>query len=218
VNLNPSTTLPGDQGPALGLSFRERLRVDPEQRLTALFSKAGIRTKSRRSLGAAAWVKNILIGGLIIIAGAVAAFYLFQSEEKKVRKQFRLLSEWVSKDAGENLIIMAHKTKSIGTLFDESCKLKSPFESISGIYTPEEISSYAARGRLYCSQLSLKFYDISIRFPEKGLAKVTLTAKLTGRSSSGEHFDETHELECSLKKIEKRWLFSEFEVVEVLRK
>ena len=163
-------------------------------------------------------IKNILIAGLVIIVGAVAAFYLFQSEEKKVRKQFRLLSEWVSKDAGENLIVMAHKTKSIGTLFAENCRLKSPFESISGVYTPEEITSYAARGRIHCSQLSLKFYDLSIRFPEKSVARVTLTAKLAGRSSSGESFDETREIECSLKKVEKRWLFSEFEVVEVLRK
>jgi hypothetical protein len=218
VKVNPSTPRPGAQELALGLNSHQRLRVDPERRFTTPPSKAGIRMTPRRSLGAAEWVKKILIAGLVIIVGAVAAFYLFQSEEKKVRKQFRLLSEWVSKGAGENLIIMAHKTKSIGTLFAESCGLKSPFESISGTCTPEEITSYAARGRIHCSQLSLKFYDIRIRFPEKGLAKVTLTAKLTGRSSSGERFDETHELECSLKKIEKRWLFSEFEVVEVLRK
>ena len=163
-------------------------------------------------------IKNILIAGLVIIVGAAAAFYLFQSEEKKVKKQFHLLSEWVSKDAGENLITMARKTKSIGTLFAESCVLKSPFESVSGTYTPEEIVSYAARGRIHCSQLSLKFYDIRIRFPEKGLARATLTFKLTGRSTWGESFDETRELECSLKKIDKKWLFSDFEVVEVLRK
>lgn len=163
-------------------------------------------------------VKHILIASLVVIAGTVTFLYFFQNEEKKVRKQFRLLSEWVSKDPGENMIIMAHKTKSIGTLFAGKCKLKTPFESISGSYTPEEISSYAARGRLQSSQLSLKFYDLSIRFPERGVARVTLTASLTGRSSSGESFNEAHELECGLKKIEKRWLFSEFEVVEVLKK
>jgi hypothetical protein len=30
--------------------------------------------------------------------------------------------------------------------------------------------------------------------------------------------DETHELECALKKIENKWLFSYLEVVEVLKK
>jgi len=64
----------------------------------------------------------------------------------------------------------------------------------------------------------LKFYDLNIAFPEKGIARVTLTAKLTGKLTVGEYVDETHELESLLKKIEKKWLFSKFEVVEVLKK
>ena len=100
----------------------------------------------------------------------------------------------------------------------ERVNSKSPSYSFSGSYTPEEISGYAARGRLFCSQLYLKFYDLVIAFPEMGIAKVTLTAKLTGKSNVGEYIDETHELEFVLKKIEKRWLFSKFEVVEVLKK
>jgi hypothetical protein len=64
----------------------------------------------------------------------------------------------------------------------------------------------------------LKFYDSDIAFPEKGVAKVTLTARLTGKSTAGEQMDETRELECLLRKIEKKWLFSQIEVVEVLKK
>jgi hypothetical protein len=45
-----------------------------------------------------------------------------------------------------------------------------------------------------------------------------LTAKLTGKLNVGEYIDETHELESTLRKIEKRWPFSKFEVVEVLKK
>jgi hypothetical protein len=64
----------------------------------------------------------------------------------------------------------------------------------------------------------LQFYDLDVSFPEKGMAKVTLTGKLTGRLTSGEYVDETHELECLLKKIENKWLFSDVEVVEILKK
>ena len=82
----------------------------------------------------------------------------------------------------------------------------------------EEISTYAASARSHFSQLHLKFYDFHITFPEKGLAKVTLTARLTGKSTVGEQADETRELDCVLKKIESKWLFSEIEIVEVLKK
>src|SRR4030043_1795866 len=107
---------------------------------------------------------------------------------------------------------MANKTRNLGSLFTEKFELKTEIESMSGSYSPEEISGYAARGRLMFSYLSLSFYDLGISFPEKGIAKVTLTARLKGRSTTGENFDETHELECILRKIEKKWLFSHVEI------
>jgi hypothetical protein len=64
----------------------------------------------------------------------------------------------------------------------------------------------------------LTFYDFNIAFPEKEITQVTLTARLRGRSTAGEQVDETRELECDLKKGEKKWLFSSIEVVEVLKK
>jgi hypothetical protein len=66
--------------------------------------------------------------------------------------------------------------------------------------------------------LTLKFYDVSIRFPEKGAASVTLTASLKGKTAVGDLVDETREVQCVLKKVDKKWLFSEVEVVEVLKK
>lgn len=113
---------------------------------------------------------------------------------------------------------MAHKAKSIGTLFDQTCEFKIPAYSFSGSYTPEEISGYATQGRLSFSQLDLRFYDLQIVFPEKEIARVTFTARLTGKLAVGESVNEAHEVESILKKIEKRWLFSQFEAVEVLKK
>ena len=100
----------------------------------------------------------------------------------------------------------------------DSSLVKIPAYSFSGNYTPEEISGYASSGRLSLSQLDLKFYDLDITFPEEGVAKVSLTARVIGKSSSGEYIDEAHELESLLKKVEKKWLFSKVEVVEVLKK
>jgi len=163
-------------------------------------------------------VKTVTLGLLIVILGAGAASYLFPTEEKKVRKQFHLLSEQVSKKGGESPLALARKTRNLGTLFAEKCKVKTYLESFSGIYTPEEISGYAARGRLQFTELNLKFYDITIIFPEKEVAKVDLTARVKGRLTSGEDLDETHELACVLKKIENRWRFTDIEMVEVLKK
>jgi hypothetical protein len=166
-------------------------------------------------------IKTILIAVsvlLMVMVAILATVFFFPSEEKKVKKQFALLSEWVSKEPGESAFTMAHKIKSIGTLFAESCDLIAPVHSLSGTYSREEISSLALQSRAQFFDLSLKFYDLNISFPEKGVAKVNLTGKLKGKSTLGETVDETRELDCLLKKIEKKWRFSQFEVIEVLKK
>jgi len=162
--------------------------------------------------------RYLLIGMLMVILGSVIAIALFPSEEKRIKRQFSLLSEWVSKSREENAFTLLQKMRGIGTLFDEHCELKTDYPSLSGSYTREEISAYIGGARSHVSQLSLRFYDLQIVFPERDVAKVTLTARLTGRSTAGEQIDEIRELECLLKKIEKKWLFSQIEVIEVLKK
>jgi len=163
-------------------------------------------------------IKYILIGVLIVILGILAAVIFFPNEEKRVKKQFNRLSEWVSRPPDENTFTLLQKMKNIGTLFDEHCELKAPDQSLSGSYRREEISTYAGSARSHFSQLDLKFSDFHIVFPEKEISKITLTARLTGRSTAGEQVDETRELECILKKIENKWLFVGIEIVEVLKK
>ena len=163
-------------------------------------------------------MKYLLVAALIVVAGIVLVITLIPSEEKSVKRQFHLLSEWVSKSSEENALTMLQKMKNIGTLFDEHCEMKIPDQSLSGSYTRQEVSTYAGTARSYVSQLDLKFYDLRIVFPEKEIARVNLTARLTGRSTAGERMDETRELECVLRKIDKKWLFSQIEVIEVLKK
>jgi hypothetical protein len=163
-------------------------------------------------------VKYLIVALLIGIIGILAAFLFFPNEEKKVKQKFTLLSEHMSKDSGENTFMMANKIKGISALFGENCNFIVSDYSLSGNYTREEISGIALRGRAHFSTLGLKFYDLKVSFPEKDLAQANLTARLTGKSVHGEHVDETRELICLLKKVEKKWLFSSLEVIEVLKR
>jgi hypothetical protein len=163
-------------------------------------------------------IKYLIVALLIGIVGILATFLFFPNEEKKVKKRFVLLSEQMSKDSGENTFVMANKIKGISALFGENCNFAVSDYSLSGNYTREEISGIALRGRAHFSTLGLKFYDLKVSFPEKDLAQVNSTARLTGKSVYGEHVDETRELICLLKKVEKKWLFNSFEVIEVLKR
>ena len=163
-------------------------------------------------------IKYLLVGVVMVIIGIVLAATVFPSEEKRVKKRFYLLSEWVSKSPEESALIMLQKMKDIGTLFLEPCELKAPNESLSGSYTRQEISAYAGSVRSHFFKLSLRLYDLHVAFPEKEVAKVTLTARVIGKSKTGEQVDDIRELDCLLKKIDRKWFFNQIEVIEVLKK
>ena len=160
--------------------------------------------------------RHIIIGLLVVIIGIFVVRYILQSEERKVKKRFDLLSEWVSKDRNESNFTMAKKTLSIGTLFASNCVLETDVDSITGTYTPGEISSLAARLRSDFSVVSLRFYDLDIRFPDPDTAEAILTAQLSGGSKTRGSIDDVFELESGLKKLEDKWFFAAFKVVEVL--
>jgi hypothetical protein len=162
--------------------------------------------------------KHPVIAVLLFILGVLAVLILFPSEEKKVRKQFKTLSNVVSKETGENVFTTARKAQQIVPLFDENCELIIPADSVSAYFSRGEITSYVIRGRAQFSDLSLTFVDLSITFPERGTANVVLTAKLKGKIVNGDRMDETHEVQSTLKKINRKWLLAAFEVVGVLKK
>jgi len=163
-------------------------------------------------------LKYILIALILMAIGVGVSLTLFQTEEKRVKKQFHLLSEGVSKEPGENIFTMDQKIKKIGSLFDETCEINIPAHSVLGRLTRDEITGYAARSRFHFAEIHLKFYDFNIAFMQEVGAGVHLTARLTGKTTTGENVEEAHELDCLLKRIEKRWLFDRIEVVEVLKK
>lgn len=163
-------------------------------------------------------IKYLLIPLILIAAGIGTWFTLSQNEERKIKKQFRLLSEGISKKEGENIFTMDQKIKKVGALFDDTCEIHIPAYSLSGTLTREEITSYAARGRFHTKELHMKIHDLKIYIPDEGDAQAHLTVRLIGRLITGEAIQEAHEIECYLRKKEKQWLLTRVEVVEVLKR
>lgn len=165
--------------------------------------------------------RHFIIISLVLVLGIILFKYLSPAEDKKIKKSFKLLCQYVEKRADENLLSSVNRIKNISRLFLNPCIFKiedDPFYSLSGSFTREEIEGYALKGRAYFSRLSLEFDDFKIEFPERNLAHVHVRGRLKGRSKVGEDVDEVRELFCILHKVKDAWLFQQFEVTEVLKK
>lgn len=164
-------------------------------------------------------MKRIVI--LVLLIGIVAGFLWFwigNSEDKKIRKQFAKLAENVTKEPGEGNISMVRKMQWLGSLFANSCDIDIPKSYLSGTYSPKDIVSNATRARMGFSSLKLEFYDIKINLTGKNTANVVFTGRLSGVVNNDKSADEIRELDAVIKKIDGKWLFSSFKVVEVLEK
>ncbi|MFA6567471.1 MAG: hypothetical protein WCS96_04600, partial [Victivallales bacterium] len=74
------------------------------------------------------------------------------------------------------------------------------------------------KGRSRFSKISLDFYDI-VPDIRNDVAVVETTVRFFGElKDSAKVAEETREIQCKLKKIEGKWKFTSFKVVEVLKK
>lgn len=162
--------------------------------------------------------KKTLIIVTLIITLAAATWHMTHSDKRKIKKRFDLLSQYLLKEGPENPVMMALKVRNIGTLFDKQCLLEVEKYTLKGTYSPEQITSYAATARSRFANLELRFYDMSIELPEEGIAHITATATISGILKSGEGANDAHEIMAEMKKLEKKWFFSQMSVVEVLKR
>jgi hypothetical protein len=162
--------------------------------------------------------KNILITGLICLAGLIVFLWLHESEAAKIKKRFDALASEASKIPDEKQLSAALRAKNISEMCAESFQVELPSYSISRTFPRSDISANILAARAHYSRIKVNFYDIQIEFPKEGMAEITLTGSVEAELTTGELVNEIHELHCRLEKIEKEWFFAKIEGVEVLEK
>jgi ketosteroid isomerase-like protein len=163
--------------------------------------------------------RYLVLAVFVVLVALLAYFYFHPSEEKKIKKQLALLSEYASQDGGESAFALARRLDHMGALFADRVDLKAPGYELSGAYTRREIVHLAARARMAFSQMTLKFHDVSVAISGEGMAKVSATGRLKGMPAKDQSVDEVQDLELTFQKGgEGRWLITAVEVVEVLKK
>ena len=160
---------------------------------------------------------SIIVSCLLLIAMGFYLF-LFENEETRVKKRFDYISAIIEKIPGENPIIAAVNVNRLKEVVSETFLVNAPAYSISRKIDIKDLSAYTLARRFHFKEISLKFYDFVIDFPDEITASVNVTARMTGQLKSGDYVEDIHELNCRLQKKEDVWKLNELEVVEVLMK
>jgi hypothetical protein len=162
--------------------------------------------------------KHIIIAGVVLVGGIIAFFVFFQSEEAKVKGQFKRIAEKIEKKPEESIVVAATKANRISEAFTGICTVHAPAYSFSRDISSDELSTLILSARSQYSEISVKLYDFVIDFPEKGIAQAGFTASMEGKLTTGEPTADLHEFSCKLRKIEDTWRIEKVEMVQVLKK
>jgi hypothetical protein len=163
-------------------------------------------------------LRHFIISALVAAAGIIIFFWMFSSDEAKIKKQFKNLADLVSADSDEHQLIAAAKARKIGNMFAETCLVEIQSHSISRTYKRENIPGHVMTIRSQYYEISMKFYDLHISFPEEGIARATVTAYVEAVRISGEPILEVHELVFWIEKLEKDWFFNQIKTISVLER
>lgn len=157
---------------------------------------------------------------LVAVALALLVFLVlcYPTDRRQIRKQFKRLSEWVSKEGKEGPLATVERIPEARKFFADPCELKAEAYGLDESLSPLDLAKLAMGARARFERLTLEFDDLKIGFTGDGEAQTTVTARLIGQGENGEAVQETHEIEGVLKKKEGRWLFTRIKLVEVLKK
>lgn len=155
------------------------------------------------------------------VAGALALLVLlllcYPTDRRQIKRQFKRLAEWVSKEGQEGPLALVQLIPEGRKFFANPCELKAEAYGVDESFSPLDLSKLAMSARSRFDTFSVEFYDLTIGFTGEGEARATVTARISG-SGGEERIQETHEIECVLRKVEGRWLFSRIALVQVLKK
>ncbi len=162
--------------------------------------------------------RNRVLAALGILLGLWGLWYFFPTRERQVRRQFKSLAAWASKDGEEGSIASLQVAREARDYFSDPCQWTAESYHLAGNVSINEITQYVFATRTRMDRLSVKFYDLVVDFTPEGQARVTATVRIVGAGKGGDALNETGELRCTLAKEDGRWLLKTVILVQVLKK
>jgi hypothetical protein len=156
-----------------------------------------------------------------MVSGAVALLALlllcYPTDRRQIKRQFKRVAQWVSKEGPEGPLAIVQSIPEGRKYFADPCELKAEAYGVDESFSPLELSKLAMGARSRFDSFSVEFYDLTVGFTGDGEARATVTARISG-SGGEDRLQETREVDCVLRKVEGRWLFSRIALVQVLKK
>ena len=161
-------------------------------------------------------MNRVLIAvSVAVAAGVVAAWMLFQTEERRIGRQLDELAEAVSVEADETDLVRLATAARVGRFFTEDATIEvgDPYPPLSG---RDAVLAAAARARTVLRPMTVELDDVEVAVADDGTARATTAATLSFRHpQSGQPTTDARDLELVLRKVEGVWLIASAKALQI---
>ena len=158
------------------------------------------------------------VGALLLIVVFGAAFFFLRfSDELQLKKNLVLMAEFCTTEVGEPVLTFAKKVSSATALCTDPCQVEIASLKIKKSYSLQELRDNILLMKKRLAGTGFSFDDPSIDLTDEAHAEITATLLLNGQNVNG-RFTDAYEVLIGARKVEKKWLFSSFTVVEFMER
>lgn len=150
-----------------------------------------------------------------MVLGGWLTYYF--SDREVIQRQLTGIAAALGRQGQETPIQMALKMREVKNMLAESCLVTIPERGYTEALEQDLVIHYLIYYRNRYSLLTVAFEDVIIDIPARGQAAVQSTVRLRLQNTAQtEPLEESHQLEFSLAKGEKKWLFHKVTMPEAL--
>ena len=165
--------------------------------------------------------KYMAIATIVIILGAVAAWWFFprENDETQIRTLLNDITANISKKPTDGTSGNILKSNALPRYFVDPCEVSVGVSMISGTFSEHHIVNNSMRIRTMFKTISAQIDNISIYFDaEREFADVEFGAIFNGIANSGERVHGVRDLRCRVVKDDGKWKIQTVNIRQVLEK
>lgn len=150
--------------------------------------------------------RKSIIAFVVVLLGVGGWLLYYYSDHQAIKRKFAAIAVSLSKDGEETPIMIALKMKPVKDFIAPACEVTLVERNYHEMLEPGLVTHYLILYRSRQANLRLALEEISVEIPSKGRGEVSALVHVTANYNQPDFFDETHRVQFSLQKQEKKWL------------
>ena len=164
-------------------------------------------------------IKKLLLVLLAVILIATAGYYFFHgtTDKELIYKELKEFVAIASKQQGEGTVCLALRHGKISDMVASPCVVNAKEVKINGFFSSLEFASKIIHATQMVRYAKGSIENVKICVDQdQQTATADFSVNVSGEHKDGKRFDEARDVKATLRKIDKQWKFTSFDVREVL--